>query len=359
MRRLIFEFTLIASLCTAAYAQEVGMQINSTDNVHFIIVDPQGQRTGVDPRGATSDTQWVWLREIPSSHYSYETVGNLDSLGPVTYSMQFLYSFNTPDGDGTYLIHVIGNMVARFNLSISITGSDSTRVQNVEYEVKDAPLDKDSASTYRLTYHGLPGSAVSLIKAVSARSLVQDIAAMFKLKWVTTQITTNKYSDWFRAYGSQYLANNFGAARATLDLALANLKADSGNTLNANAYRSLRSDVEQLVAEMPTVLASMDTLISIKHRSFSMGWLGDANFVKELDNGLDNAKKHLANKDSVNAYKEVQTFQDKVNSQYEKTVDDQKKGKPRDKRFVTVEGWKFLYYNAQYIMDRLPGGKKK
>ena len=90
-----------------------------------------------------------------------------------------------------------------------------------------------------------------------------------------------------------------------------------------------------------------------------MGWLGDANFVKELDNGLDNAKKHLANKDSVNAYKEVQTFQDKVNSQYEKTVDDQKKGKPRDKRFVTVEGWKFLYYNAQYIMDRLPGGKKK
>jgi thymidylate kinase len=107
-------------------------------------------------------------------------------------------------------------------------------------------------------------------------------------------------------------------------------------------------------AQSQPLLASLDSLVSFDHQSAQLGWLADANFVKELDNGLENAKKHLANKDSVNAYKEVQTFQDKVNKEYEKTVDDQKKRKSRDKRFVTVEGWKILYYNAQYIMDRLP-----
>lgn len=107
----------------------------------------------------------------------------------------------------------------------------------------------------------------------------------------------------------------------------------------------------------PTALL-LDSLVVSVSQILNYGWLADANFVNELDNGLDNAKKHLANKDSVNAYKEVQIFQEKVNTEYERTVDNQKKGRPRDKRFVTVEGWKFLYYNAQYIMDRLPGGKK-
>ncbi|MBF8297340.1 MAG: hypothetical protein HW389_3885 [Bacteroidetes bacterium] len=124
------------------------------------------------------------------------------------------------------------------------------------------------------------------------RSLLQDVAAMGKLGWITSKSIANKYSDFFSVYGSQYLLNNFGAGQATLSLVLVNLKADSGRALSAEAYRSLRSDTEQLLAELPTVQASMDTLISVKHRSFNLGWLADANFVKELDNGLDNAKKH-------------------------------------------------------------------
>jgi hypothetical protein len=92
-------------------------------------------------------------------------------------------------------------------------------------------------------------------------------------------------------------------------------------------------------------------------QSLTKGLIGDANFIKELDNGLDNAKKHLLKPDSVNCYKEVATFQDKVNKEYLKTVDDQKEGKPRDKRFVTKDGWTLLYYAAQEILDRLPSKK--
>ena len=49
-----------------------------------------------------------------------------------------------------------------------------------------------------------------------------------------------------------------------------------------------------------------------------------------------------------------QKFQEKVDKEYEKTSDDHKKGKARDKRFVTEDAWKLLYFNAQYIIDRLP-----
>lgn len=98
----------------------------------------------------------------------------------------------------------------------------------------------------------------------------------------------------------------------------------------------------------------LDSLISYKHQVFVLGWLGDKNFVNELDNHLENAQNHLARGDSVNCGKEVEKFQEKVQKEYDKTIDDQKKNKPRDKRFVTVEGWKFLYYHAQYLLDRLP-----
>jgi hypothetical protein len=103
----------------------------------------------------------------------------------------------------------------------------------------------------------------------------------------------------------------------------------------------------------------LDTLISLKHQAITAGWLVDRNFLNELDNHLENAQKHLARGDSVNARKEIEKFQEKVDKEYQKTSDDQKKGKAPDKRFVTEEGWKLLYFNAQYIIDRLPEKSKK
>ena len=116
-------------------------------------------------------------------------------------------------------------------------------------------------------------------------------------------------------------------------------------------------DVKRPPSTTPlTVL--LDSLTSYKHQVFEFGWLADKNFAKELNNHLENARKHLVKGDSVNTSKEVEKFQEKVNKEYQKTIDNEKKNKPRDKRFVTTEGYKFLYYNAQYILDRLPSEKK-
>jgi len=102
------------------------------------------------------------------------------------------------------------------------------------------------------------------------------------------------------------------------------------------------------------VAVLLDTLVSFKHQVAALGWLGDKNFVNELDNHLENAKRHLARRDSLNTAQQVWLFQDKVNREHERSKQKQEQGVPRDPRFVTIEGWKFLYHYAQYILDRLP-----
>ncbi|MFZ2863827.1 MAG: hypothetical protein WA440_03670 [Ignavibacteriaceae bacterium] len=76
-------------------------------------------------------------------------------------------------------------------------------------------------------------------------------------------------------------------------------------------------------------------------------WLGDLNFSNELKNILTTAKIDLQNGDSLACRVQVKAFQDLVDSVYKDSLNS-------DPRFVTIEGWKFLYWNAQYILDRLP-----
>ena len=359
MQRIFLALLLVSFVPLAVSSQSKGaITIASSENIHFVVADPHGRRSGADPRGTVADTIYgvTFIDEIPGANYAFSGMADIEGNNG-TESHEFSFNPQLSEHEGMYTLVGIGTRVSSYWFSSHVLLPRGKTYELRRFSAAGA-VDKDSTVTYRFTYYRSSDKVLVFEKVVDAGSLAKDVAAMFKLDWITPQLTADKYSDWFRAYGSQFQLNDFGAAQATLLGVLANLRADSGTALSVDAYKSLHSDTEQLLAEVPSVLASVDTMISVKHRSFDLGWLADANFLKELDNGLDNAKKHLAKKDSVNAYKEVQTFQDKVNKEYEKTVDNQKKGKPRDKRFVTVEGWKFLYYNAQYIMDRLPSGKK-
>jgi len=80
---------------------------------------------------------------------------------------------------------------------------------------------------------------------------------------------------------------------------------------------------------------------------FSYSWLGDLTFSNELKNILTIAKTNLQNGDSLTCRVQVKAFQDLVDNVYKDSLNS-------DARFVTIEGWKFLYWNAQYILDRLP-----
>lgn len=97
----------------------------------------------------------------------------------------------------------------------------------------------------------------------------------------------------------------------------------------------------------------IDSLTAVKHQVYDEHWIGDANFVRELDNDLDNAQSHLKKRDSLEASKEVEKFQYEVNKEYKESTNS------NDKRFVTVDGWKFLYYDDQYVIVQLINPPKR
>ncbi len=216
------------------------MQINSSNDVNFIVVDPQGRKTGVDSRNAKTHSQWVWLREIPRANYSFDGE-------EMQASMQFLCRFNSPTADGIYTIHIMGKKLSAFNLSLSATGYDSTRIQDAIFELHNIPLDRDSVVTYLFTYHRAPRYPARFEKAVDAKSLVQDLAAMRKLKWIRSQQAMNRYVKLVRTYGMQLQQRDTIAARSTLTTIIRSIIPDSARALTVNAYRSLRTDVEYLL----------------------------------------------------------------------------------------------------------------
>ena len=57
-------FISIVLLTSIDMAQEVVMQFDASLGVNYVVTNPLGQKTGVDPRNASED-YWKWLREIP------------------------------------------------------------------------------------------------------------------------------------------------------------------------------------------------------------------------------------------------------------------------------------------------------
>jgi hypothetical protein len=101
------------------------------------------------------------------------------------------------------------------------------------------------------------------------------------------------------------------------------------------------------IPETTTVLIMLDTLISTKQQVTNYNWLGDNSFVTELDNHLTSARNFLVSGDSLSCAYQIFTFQKKVDEEYRDSLDG-------DGKFITREGWKFLYYNAEYLLERLP-----
>ena len=91
----------------------------------------------------------------------------------------------------------------------------------------------------------------------------------------------------------------------------------------------------------------LDNLTNYVDSVSSYNWLGDLTFSNELKTILTTAKTNLQNGDSLACRVQVKAFQDLVDNVYKDSLN-------TDPRFVTIEGWKFLYWNAQYILDRLP-----
>ncbi|GEM_PF-3421659 len=94
-------------------------------------------------------------------------------------------------------------------------------------------------------------------------------------------------------------------------------------------------------------LTMLDTLTSYTNQCYGYEWLKDETYKNELLNKLTNAKDNLTAGDSLGCRREVEAFQNSVNQVYQDSAGSYPK-------YVSEEGYKFLYYYAGYILDRLP-----
>lgn len=132
-------------------------------------------------------------------------------------------------------------------------------------------------------------------------------------------------------------------------LALKNIM--NTRTPNTYFYEYVKHDFKIFSPDRPDDSVSINIIMDSLSRNIIdvtlLSWLGNQTFVNELDSNLTSARNYLINNDSLNCARQIKLFQQKVNEEYRDSLDG-------DNKFVTIEGWKFLYYNAQYILDRLP-----
>jgi hypothetical protein len=135
--------------------------------------------------------------------------------------------------------------------------------------------------------------------------------------------------------------SNYNFVRAYLNNTETNDKVVSVGDLYLSVLKLPQPDSSKSIE---TLLMELNELIDTV---YNYTWLADQQFKVELQNVLQSAKANLLAGDSLACREDVKSFQDSVDYVYADSLN-------QDPRFVTIEGWKFLYWNAQYILDRLP-----
>ena len=147
----------------------VSLQIDASDVVDYIVTNPEGRRSGIDPRVVDQSGKPILLDEISHAGYGYMSVGNRDPKGDVSVTAEFTAGFSSPQGDGIFRIDLIGLKTAKFDLYLNLSSDDTTRAQDADFSILQVPIDKDSVLTYLFTYHGALDSPVSLIRQISSK----------------------------------------------------------------------------------------------------------------------------------------------------------------------------------------------
>lgn len=227
---------------------EISLQINSSSNVHYIVTNSRGQRTGADPRDHHAARPYAMplLGQIPRANYSFSGTGD-DQNSP-----EFSYNAELPADSGTYQIQVFGMHPGVYWLSVCAVQTIGDSSKQWMFEVRGV-IDHDSAVAYRLTLPATLDMKVDLLKIISPSSLIQDIAAMQKLKWIKRLDLANRYSLLITTYATQLQARDVLAAQSTLKTFMRNVSSASGKVLSPEATQFLLADAEILMAQQSTI----------------------------------------------------------------------------------------------------------
>ena len=122
---------------------------------------------------------------------------------------------------------------------------------------------------------------------------------------------------------------------------------ESSKLIKVPLILNIRDFKPERIDTTSSIEYNLDYLYNMIDSVTYFNWIGNINFSNKLKNITTTAKTNIQNGDSLACRSEIKSFQDTVDCVYADSLNP-------DPRFVTLEGWKFLHWNAQYILDRLP-----
>jgi hypothetical protein len=213
MRTLRNATIALVVLVSVGYAQTSGiMSILSSDSIHFLVTHPSGARTGADPRRTAANALYhvTFFDEIPRANYSFSGTTDLEGTG--SESHEFIFHPNTGKDEGVYTLEAIGVGLSSYWIDAHISQPANTAFKLQRLRLRGV-VEKDSTVTFRFSYFTSPDSSIIMQKVINARSLLQDVAAMRKLTWISTQAIAEKYEGFVETYATQIALNKMIEAR--------------------------------------------------------------------------------------------------------------------------------------------------
>jgi len=262
-RSLVLLAILVLYAPRALVAQnKFSMHVYVSYSAHFVVKDPLGRRTGIDPRGGIIPELGTRYREIPRANYATETPGDnpdevLDEVARKEISRVFACAFESPASEGSFEITLFGIGLDNVDVLIEIGPSnESSQLQSCRFELKEL-IDSSVVKKFLMTYHGQPGTEIKLEKEMDVGWLRSDLNSLFKLGWIQGQPVYSKYSNLVSACEVAMQRKDFWSARSALASIIKNISQDSSYALSAVACRFFRSDVETIIAMLPPGLVSL------------------------------------------------------------------------------------------------------
>ncbi|MEW6062001.1 MAG: hypothetical protein AB1600_08690, partial [Bacteroidota bacterium] len=189
----------------------VHLQFSVGDGVDYIVIDPFGRKTGLDPRVSE-----MINNEIPNAGYSVINYGDDEWFN------QFTMRLISPQDDGVYLVKLVGRWLSSFSFYFTAEPEKITS-PSIGKEIKSF-LDKDAEMTYKFTYNGTSSTATKVEKVITITSLGQDITTGGKLNLVGNQTFVNSLNTKCSQMVNFYNAGNKAQAHNKLNEIKSNIQ---------------------------------------------------------------------------------------------------------------------------------------
>lgn len=253
MRNFKILFVFIILYVNQSFSQNSGwLNISTGTRIQFIVIDPQGHRTGEDPRGVSNPMQGKELNETPGAIYSTTSVGDspADEYEPSSEDLgfEFGYKIRTPENDGLYKIETIGIDLGTYSLFIDVSPKRGSILQSFRKEIKGY-IDVNQVTSYRFLYNGSIGAPIILEKNVASQSIKDEINTYLKLNLITNQGIANSLQQKIDNAGKQKEKGQTKAALNLLQAFVNEVKAQLGKAVAKDAADLLIADAEQLIKE--------------------------------------------------------------------------------------------------------------